>query len=105
MGNGRPYRRVTSNVFDGTIIEASAVSFHAIDVEMLPWSRLATLETPGTSMNICSPVTVGFKLRGANTIIHDDNVGARNDLVAVIGGKELTGINDCQSRKGRREEL
>lgn len=105
MGNETPYRRVLGNFFDGTIIEASAVSFHTIDVEMLPWSRLATLAPRDTSMNICSPVTVVFELRVANAIIHDNNVGARNDRVGITGGKELTGIDDCQSRKGRREEL
>lgn len=105
MGNEASYLRVIGNVFDGTIIEASTVSFHAIDVEMLPWSRLAPLAARGTSMNICSPVTVDFELLIANAIIHDNNVGARNDRVGITNGKELTGIDDCQSRKGRGEEL
>lgn len=95
MGNKTPYRRVIGNAFDGIIIEASTVSFHAIDFELLPWSRLATLAALETSMNICSPVTVVFELRIANVIIHDNNVGARNDDVGITGDKELTGIDDC----------
>lgn len=105
VGIETPYRRVTGNVFDGMIIEASDVSFHAIDVEILAWSRLAILAARDTSMNSCSPVTVDFELRVANAIIHNNNVGARNDRVGITGLKELAGIDDSQSRKGRGEEL
>lgn len=105
MGNETPYRRIAGNVFDGTIVEAGAVHFHAIDVEVLPWARFATIAASATSMNSSSPATVGAELRVANTIVHDNNVGARNGRVGITGGKELTGIGDCQNRKGGREEL
>lgn len=105
MGNKTPYRRVASNVFDGAIIEAGAVPFHATDVEMLPWARFATIAAHATRMNSSSPVTVGVELRVANAIIHDNNVGTRNDVVGITGSKELTGIGDRQNRKGGREEL
>jgi hypothetical protein len=36
-----------------------------------------------------------FKLSGTNVIVHDNNVGARNDRVGITGGKKSTGIDDC----------
>lgn len=93
------------NISNYSIIEAGAVPPHTVDVKRLVHAGPDALATAHTASSRTNSFTVGVEIRITNTFIHDDDVGARSDTISVTCGKELTGIDKCQTRKRDREEF
>ena len=100
----KTYSRVVGNTLDSGLVELATVSLPAMNVEGAAHAGLAAAaHTAGVDAG--GPVAVGVELLVGDTIVHDDNVGAGDDILGVTERNDFSGVRDRQGRDGNRKDL
>lgn len=98
------YSSVVGDALDGDLVELAAVRLPAVEVEGAAHAGLAAAgEAAGVDTG--SPVAVGVELVVGDAVVHDDDVGAGDDILGVAEREDFASVGDRQGREGDGNDL